>query len=56
MIALAEIAEQHLSPARHGLAKAEQRVELLPLDPALALVEVGALDQRQERRITSGMP
>ena len=34
---LAEIAEQHLPPAARGLAVAEQRVELLPLDMALAL-------------------
>src|SRR6266851_4409800 len=45
MVALAEIAEQHLTPAAGRLAEAEQRVELLPLDAALALIDVGAIKQ-----------
>ena len=34
MIALAEIAEQRLAAARHGLAKADQRLGFLALDAA----------------------
>ena len=45
MIALAEIAEQRLAPARYRLAKADQRLGFLALDAALALVDVGRLGE-----------
>src|SRR6266852_9096692 len=48
MIGLAEIAEERLAAARNGLAKADQRLDFLALDPALALVDVARLHQAQQ--------
>src|SRR5690242_7496096 len=49
MVALAEIAEQHLAPAFRRLAITEQRVELLTLDAALALGQPRILHEREQR-------
>src|SRR5262249_3352737 len=49
VLAFAEIAEQHLPAATRALAEAEQRIELLPLDAALLLGQVAALDAADER-------
>ncbi len=44
MFVLAEIAQQHLAAAARRLAIAEERVQLLPLDAALPLVDIGAVE------------
>ena len=44
-VALAEIAEQCLAAAADRLAEADQRLGLLALDAALALVDVAGLDE-----------
>src|SRR5579884_55194 len=49
MVALAEIAEQHLTPARRGFAIGEQRVDLLALDAALLLANLGLVEQPDQR-------
>src|SRR5216684_3506376 len=51
MLALAEIPEQHLAPARRRLAEAEQRVQLVAPDAALALLEIGAVEMGDEADI-----
>src|SRR5262249_54828980 len=50
MIALAEISQEHLAAASGGLAITQQRLQLVALDAALALLEIGPLEERQERR------
>jgi hypothetical protein len=45
MIALAEIAEEGLAPARHGLAKPDQRLGFLALDAALRLAQIARFDE-----------
>jgi hypothetical protein len=55
MVALAEIAEQHLAATRDRLAKADQRLGFLALDAALPLVDVAASVSRR-KFITSAMP
>src|SRR5690606_19145602 len=42
---IAEIGEQHLAAALHRLAEAEERIELLPLQPLLRVRCGGAFDQ-----------
>src|SRR5438128_6932048 len=48
MISFAEIAQQNLAPARYRLAKADQRLDLLPLDPALPVACLTRLEQTKE--------
>src|SRR6266446_5605276 len=48
VIALPEIAEQRLAAARHGLAKADQRLGFLALDAALRLAHVARFDETSQ--------
>src|SRR5689334_17803504 len=48
MIGFSEIAEEDLPPARDCLAVADQRLDLSPLNPALAITELSGLEQAKE--------
>src|SRR5271169_2150663 len=48
MVALAEIAEQHLPPAGDRFAIADQRLDLLPFDAALTFGGIARVDQPQQ--------
>ena len=48
MIGLTEIAEQDLPPASHGFAIAEQGLDFLPLDMALPVCDVAAVEQPEK--------
>src|SRR6516165_4677411 len=50
MIGLPEIAEQHLPAATDRFAIAEQGLDLLPLDTALAIGHLAAVEQPEEAR------
>src|SRR6202034_485604 len=47
-LAFAEIPEQDMAAARGGLAIADQRLDLLPLDAALARFELVGVEELQE--------
>ena len=48
VISFSEIAEEDLPPARAGLAVTDQRLDLLPLDPALAIGCLTRLEQAEQ--------
>src|SRR5271165_5944472 len=48
MVAFTKIPEQYLAPARYGLAIADQRVDLLPLDAGLSRPCFAPVDESQQ--------